>query len=192
MWTALARSTGIVATILMLAALAWGFLFTAHETGRRLRPAWWLDLHNWLGGLALVFTVAHIVVAWADPAAGIGVLEALVPAASSVNRWPITWGVIAAYLMAAAVFTTWPRRWHNRQAWRIVHLGTVVAAALAVIHGVQLGTDAPQWWYLAGVVILVGGSTYPLGLRLFGQWRPRHSQPAPSQHPPSPNDDVAH
>ncbi len=44
----------------------WGLLFSARETGTRLRPAWWLDLHKWLGGLALVFTAVHLVVAFAD------------------------------------------------------------------------------------------------------------------------------
>ena len=57
----LSRATGIVAAVLAVAALAWGFLFSARETGTRDRPAWWLDLHNWLGGLALIFTIAHIV-----------------------------------------------------------------------------------------------------------------------------------
>jgi hypothetical protein len=45
MWY-LTRSTGIVATLLAAAALVWGFLFSARATGRRLRPNWWLDLHN--------------------------------------------------------------------------------------------------------------------------------------------------
>ena len=52
MWY-LSRATGIVATVLAVAALVWGFLFSARETGNRFRPAWWLDLHNWLGGSAL-------------------------------------------------------------------------------------------------------------------------------------------
>ena len=65
------RSTGIVATVLMLASLAWGFLFSARETGTRLRPAWWLDLHKGLGGLAVVFTVVHLVAAFADTDLGV-------------------------------------------------------------------------------------------------------------------------
>ena len=56
----------------MLASLAWGFLFSARETGTRLRPAWWLDLHKGLGGLALIFTVVHLVAAFADSDLGVG------------------------------------------------------------------------------------------------------------------------
>ena len=46
MWWYLTRATGIVATVLAVAALVFGFLFSARETGNRRRPNWWLDLHN--------------------------------------------------------------------------------------------------------------------------------------------------
>ncbi len=36
--------------VLVVVALLWGFLFSSRATGTRLRPNWWLDLHNWLGG----------------------------------------------------------------------------------------------------------------------------------------------
>ena len=49
----LTRSTGIVAAVLSVAALVWGLFFSARNTGTRLRPNWWLALHNWLGGLTV-------------------------------------------------------------------------------------------------------------------------------------------
>ena len=134
----LTRSTGIVAMVLMVASLLWGFLFSSRATGKRLRPNWWLDLHNWLGGLALVFTGAHIAAALLDTDSGIGVLEVLVPG-TATDAWAITWGVIAAYLTAVVVFTTWPRRWKNRRWWRIVHLLSVLGTALALLHSYQSG-----------------------------------------------------
>ena len=103
----LSRATGIVATVLVVAALIWGFLFSARATGNRRRPNWWLDLHNWLGGLALALTGVHIVTALLDTTAGIGLLETIVPGTGSTA---LAWGVLATYLIAAAVFTTWPRR----------------------------------------------------------------------------------
>lgn len=50
LWFNLSRATGIVATILAVAALVWGFFFSARNFGDKYKPAWWLDLHNWLGG----------------------------------------------------------------------------------------------------------------------------------------------
>ena len=167
----LTRSTGIVAMSLMVAALVWGFLFSARATGKRLRPNWWLDLHNWLGGLALVFTGLHIAASVIDADSGISLLDVFVP---DPDAWAITWGVIATYLTAAAVFTTWPRRWKNRRWWRVVHLLSVVGTALALVHGYQSGTDAARLAVRVGMVIAVALSTYGLGLRL-STVRPRRS-----------------
>src|SRR5260221_1660402 len=95
-----ARATGIVATALAVAALVWGFFFSARNMGVRRRPAWWLDLHNWLGGLALAMTGAHLVAVYLDPGSAIGATKLFVPGATP---FAITSGVIAAYLVAITV-----------------------------------------------------------------------------------------
>lgn len=163
----LTRSTGIVATLLAVAALAWGFFFSARATGTRLRPAWWLDLHNWLGGAALAFTGVHIGASWLDSTSGIGVAQVFVPN-TAADPWSITWGVVAAYLFAVVVFTTWPRRWANRTGWRIVHLTSVAGVALALLHAFQSGSDATRLAFKAGLVMCAAVSVYALGLRAFG------------------------
>lgn len=164
---ALVRSTGIVAAALTVLALLWGFLFSSRETGTRMRPAWWLDLHNWLGGLALAFTGAHVFISWIDSPSAIGVRQIFVPSPSGAG-WAIPWGVIAAYLLAISVFTTWPRRLANRRWWRVLHLGSVVATGLALLHGYQSGSDAGSRWFQGGLIVLASVSTYGLGLRVFG------------------------
>ncbi len=166
MWY-LTRSSGVVAALLIVAALLWGFLFSARETGERLRPAWWLDLHNWLGGLALIFTGVHVVASVLDSTSGIGLLQVLVPGTAELDGWAIGWGVIATYLLAIVVFTTWPRRLGNRRWWRVLHLTSVVATALALLHSYQSGTDTSRLVFLIGLLGAVAVATYGLGLRLF-------------------------
>ncbi|MGB5755758.1 MAG: ferric reductase-like transmembrane domain-containing protein [Acidimicrobiales bacterium] len=166
MWY-LTRSSGVVAAVLMVAALLWGFLFSSRETGKRLRPAWWLDLHNYLGGLSLVFVAIHIVASMLDANSGIGLKEIFVPG-SAADGWAIGWGVLATYALVVVVFTTWPRRLANRFWWRVIHVTSVPATALALLHGYQSGSDASQLWFRAGLLVAVGVSTYALGLRLFG------------------------
>ena len=180
MWY-LTRSTGIVATLLAVAALVWGFLFSARATGRKLRPNWWLDLHNWLGGLALTFVGVHIVTSVLDSGSGIGLLQVVVPATAKFGAWAIGWGVIASYLFALAVFTTWPRRLGNRRWWRVLHLGSVAGVALALVHAYQSGSDAYRTVFKAGIVVTSAISTYALGLRLFSYLgRRRASASSPS------------
>ena len=171
----LTRATGIVATVLAVASMAWGFLFSARATGSRRRPNWWLDLHNWLGGAALVFTVAHIATAYLDRDTGLAIAEVFVPGIASSQRLALAWGVIATYLFTAAVLTSWPTRLFSRRTWRIIHLGSVVGLALAIVHAYQMGTDASATGFRIGTLVVVAIGTYTAGIRLFGLVLGRHA-----------------
>ncbi|MCU1501692.1 MAG: putative rane protein [Ilumatobacteraceae bacterium] len=172
------RSTGIVATVLMLASLAWGFLFSSRETGTRLRPAWWLDMHRGLGGLALVFTAVHVVAAFADPDLGVDLATVFVPGAAQSQTTAFTWGVVAFYGLVVVVFTSWPKMLFRRRTWRTVHLLSVPATALACVHAYQLGSDAHTPAFNVLMPLAVGGAVYPFGLRVWGLALAR-SQEAP-------------
>ena len=164
----LTRATGIVATALMLASLAWGFLFSARETGTRLRPAWWLDLHKGLGGLALVFTGVHLVTAFADSDLGVSLATVFVPGTADTTTAAFTWGVLAFYGLAIAVFTSWPKMLFRRRTWRMVHLLSVPATALAGVHAYQLGSDAHSAAFRVLMPLAVGCAVYALGIRVWG------------------------
>lgn len=167
-WWYLSRSTGIVATVVAVAALVWGFFFSARNTGSRRRPAWWLDLHNWLGGLALVFTAAHLLTVYVHHAAAIGLLQVLVPWTAAFGRWAIAWGVIATYLLTIVVFTSWPSKRLRPGLWRAVHLSSVAGVALAGVHAFQIGSDAGEWLFRAGLVALAAFFVYATAVRLLG------------------------
>ena len=169
------RSTGIVATVLAVAALVFGFFFSSRNTGRRRRPAWWLDLHNWLGGLTLTFTVGHVVAAYLDSNSEIGLLQILVPGTAPSARWPITWGVVATYLFALTVFTSWPRKRLRPRLWRAVHLTSVVGVALAGLHAYQSGTDATTVAFEAGLVAAAACAVYALCVRVLAKFVPQRS-----------------
>jgi predicted ferric reductase len=161
------RSTGVVATLLAVAALVFGFFFSARNTGDRRRPAWWLDLHNWLGGLALAFTIVHIIATFLNENSGIGILQIIVPGTAPHEAWAISWGVIATYLLAITVFTSWPRKRLRPHVWRTVHLTSVVGVALAGLHAFQSGTDARDVLFEAGLVIAAAVGVYALSVRVL-------------------------
>jgi hypothetical protein len=165
-WSALTRASGIVATVLIVAALAGGLLFSARATGRRRRPNWWLDLHNYLGGLTLGFTVVHIVAAYCDRLNGIGVVQVLVPLTASGWAWGITWGVLATYVSGAVVFTSWPRKRLSRRGWLLVHLTSIPGTIMAAAHAWMVGSDRDGRWFQALLALLAGLAVYPAVLRL--------------------------
>jgi hypothetical protein len=162
---ALTRASGLVAAVVCAVGLVSGFLFSARETGERRRPAWWLDLHQGLGGLGLVAVAVHIVVSLLDSGAGVGVADALVPGVAPIQRWALGWGVIGAYLIAGAVLTTWPRRIANRRLWRGIHLASTLGMVLALVHGYQMGTDATRLLFRVGLLALAAPMTYAVAVR---------------------------
>ncbi|MFN8023440.1 MAG: ferric reductase-like transmembrane domain-containing protein [Acidimicrobiales bacterium] len=168
----LTRSSGIVALVLIVAAVADGLLFSGRNTGRRRRPAWWMDLHRGLGGYALFFTGLHLVTAFGADL-GVGLAEIFVPGAASSSTTAYTLGVLALYGIAATVLSSWPKRRLRRRTWHLVHVLSLPAAVAAGVHAYQLGTDARTTWYTLLTLCLVAVGSYPLALRLIGVARKR-------------------
>jgi sulfoxide reductase heme-binding subunit YedZ len=172
----LTRASGIVALVLIVAAIADGLVFSGREAGRkRLRPAWWLDLHRGLGGYALIFTGLHVLTAFGSDI-GVGIAQIFVPNASSTSTTAFTLGVLAMYGMLVSVFTTWPKRLLPRSVWHVVHLLAFPVAVMTGVHAYLLGTDARASWYTMLTLVLVAVVMYPVGLRLTGSYRRRRAQ----------------
>lgn len=167
-WWFLTRSTGIVAAALSVASLAWGFFFSSRTMGSRLRANWWLALHNWLGGMTLVFVVAHIAVSWLDEAQALRLVDLVVPSAEV--GWSIGYGVVAAWLFALVVLpsVTRIRRRLPRRLWHAVHLLAVPAVVLTGIHTALAGTDVTSQVFILGFSTLVAFAVFTLTIRLLG------------------------
>jgi DMSO/TMAO reductase YedYZ heme-binding membrane subunit len=179
----LTRASGVVAMVLIIAAIADGLIFSGRAAGRKhLRPAWWLDLHRGLGGYALIFTGLHVLTAFGADI-GVGIEQIFVPNTAGFDPTAFTLGVVAMYLMAIAVFTTWPRRLLPRKLWHVVHLLAIPVAVLTGIHAYLLGTDAKASWYTVLTLALVAVVMYPVGLRLSGIYQRRQKAALPPETP---------
>lgn len=164
----LTRSTGIVAAVLSVVALMWGLFFSSRSTGTRLRPNWWLALHNWLGGLTFAFIGLHMLTAYLDSESGLSLSDVFVP--SGEVGWAIGWGVVSFWLFALVVLPSVARvrRRLPRTAWHAVHLLAVPATVLGLVHAFQAGSDSTASYFTRGLALLVGLSVYPLSIRLIG------------------------
>jgi hypothetical protein len=75
---------------------------------------------------------------------------------------------VATYLFAIAVFTSWPRRRFARRTWRVLHLGSVIGVALAMLHAQQMGTEAGTRAFRIGLLVLFGFGMFTLSMRVLG------------------------
>ncbi len=169
LWWYVSRSTGLVATALAVGSLVFGFLFSARQTGKRLRPAWWLDLHNWLGGLALAFTAIHMLaVIFAD--LGYGLVDVLVPGTSTDSTLAVTLGVLGFYGIAIASVTAWRRvrSRMSRAVWHTLHLVSIPAVAFGGLHAYLMGTDAGSRAFVLFIVLAAVAGSYAAALRITG------------------------
>jgi len=146
-WWFVARSSGIIAWALLTLSVCWGLLLSTRLLSRRVSPAWLLDLHRHLGGLAVVFTGIHLVGLVADSYVTFGWAEIFIPMASSWKPGAVAFGVVAFYLLLAIEATSLAMRRLPRSLWRWVHRSSFVLFGFATYHGIAAGTDAGNAWY---------------------------------------------
>jgi DMSO/TMAO reductase YedYZ heme-binding membrane subunit len=100
-----------------------------------------LDLHRFLGGLALAFTGIHLAGLWLDSYVRFDVADLLVPFASSWRPLAVAWGVVGLYLLLAVELTSLARRRLPYRLWRRLHLGAFPLLAAGTAHLLTAGTD---------------------------------------------------
>jgi predicted ferric reductase len=154
----IARASGLVGWGLLAAATLWGLALSTKVLGPRPRPNWLLDLHRWLGGIALVFTGVHVTALLADTYVHFGLASLLVPFASSWHPLAVAWGVVAFYLLVAVELTSLARAHLPKIVWRRVHFASFLLFVMATIHGLTAGTDTKS--AMARVVAMVVDSVF--------------------------------
>jgi predicted ferric reductase len=154
-WWYATRSAGIVAWILLALSVLWGLALSTKVFGKRPRPNWLLDLHRFLGGLAVVFTAVHIVAILLDTFVNFTVLNVLVPFTGTWHPGAVAWGIVAMYALAAVEITSLLRNRLSKRAWRSTHYLSFPLFALATIHALTAGTDRHTFLLRAALAISV-------------------------------------
>ena len=171
-----ARATGIVTWGLIVASMAWGFLYATRVLGRRARPWWMLGVHRFLGALAVVFVIVHVIAIVADSYTSFGLVDVLVPFASAWKPIPVALGIVGMYLLATVEITSLLQRHLPRPVWRQIHIASYGLFAFATLHALSAGTDVRT--------VLVGGVAFGVGVAvalfalLSWVWR---AEPRPSR-----------
>ncbi len=162
-WTWLAiRASGVTAWGLLTAVVLWGILLKTQLLGRLASPMRLLDLHRWLGAIALGFLVLHMALLMVDTFMKFTVWQILVPGLAPNQALAYGLGTIAFWLLVPVSFLGRLRakmglagnRWFKN-----AHLIAYAAWPIATAHYVLAGTDALSAWSLgllfAGTALIV-------------------------------------
>jgi predicted ferric reductase len=186
-----ARAAGIVAWALLSAAVIWGLLLSTRLLRGRPTPRWLLDLHRFLGGLAVTFTAVHIGGVVGDSYLHFGAADLLVPFASSWRPGAVALGVVGLWLLLAVELTSLLMRRLPRRLWHSIHMSSYLLFWTATLHGLLAGTDSRHVLYVLAtnsVVALVLFLTLVRSLaspRRARSARARAHTPAPAPGSPT-------
>lgn len=161
-WWYLTRAAGIVAWLMLTASVIWGIVLSTKAFPEHRRPAWLLDLHRWLGGLAVSFTAIHLGALVADNYVHFGLADLTVPFASSWKPGAIALGVVAMWLLVAVEATSLAMKRLPRRIWRWIHLSSYGVFLLVSLHAAFAGTDRTHWLYqvtAVGTIVAVAWAT---------------------------------
>lgn len=177
-----ARSTGITAWALITLAVVWGLLLSTRILQGHPTPKWLLDLHRFLGALAVVFTGMHLAGLVADNYAHFGLTDLLVPFASDWQPGAVALGIAAFYLLLAVEISSLLMRRIPRVWWRRIHATSFVAFWATTLHAVTAGTDGSNRLLVAAYLASAAAVTFLTAYRILagrGGARARASRPTP-------------
>jgi sulfoxide reductase heme-binding subunit YedZ len=141
------RSSGLLAYLFLSAAAVLGIVLS-----RRVSTQWPRfaveEVHRFVAILAGVFIAIHGFAIAVDTFVPHSPADLVVPFAWSYHRFATGLGVIAGELLAAVGLTNLLRKRIGFRRWRKAHYLTFPAWTAATLHGMLVGTDRAQGWFM--------------------------------------------
>jgi DMSO/TMAO reductase YedYZ heme-binding membrane subunit len=148
-----ARAGGLVAWGLATASVVWGLALSTKLAKRRPWPAWLLDMHRFLGALAVVFTVVHVGAVLLDSYTNFSLAAVFVPFVATWHPTAVAWGIVAFYALVAVEVTSLLKPRIGRTWWRRTHYLSFALFAFSTLHAVMAGTDTRSALVLTALAV---------------------------------------
>lgn len=152
------RGTGIVLLVLMTLSVVLGILSARSRAGRGTPGFVRNVVHRNVALLSVAMLTVHVVSAVVDSYVDIRWWDAVVPWGGLYQPLWLGLGALAFDLLLAITLTSLLRTRLPHAAWRFVHWASYLAWAIAVVHGLGIGTDSDATWSVmitAGCVVAV-------------------------------------
>jgi sulfoxide reductase heme-binding subunit YedZ len=167
------RAAGITALLLCTVSLTLGLAMATRVMPRAFSRVNTRLLHEALSIGALVMIAFHGFGLLLDPYLRPGLVGVVVPFAARYRPVATAAGQIAAYGIAALALSYYARDRLGTRRWRSAHRWITGFWALALVHGLVIGTDRSAWWFLAALGLPMVPAVFYLLARLDPQPRSR-------------------
>jgi DMSO/TMAO reductase YedYZ heme-binding membrane subunit len=190
MWVLL-RAAGIGAYVALWLAVVWGLVATTGVVKSRISKPSANHFHAFVATTGLVLLGVHLGLLLIDTYMPFTVSDVFIPMRSTFRPVAITAGVLAMYGMVLLIVSSWMRSKLSTRLWRAIHLLSVPAFVLALLHGVFTGTDTERPWMVAMYAVTGVIAFFLVVVRgLTADYRPprpaapvRTSKPEPATSP---------
>ncbi len=149
------RSTGVVSIVLLTVTTVLGVLAIGGRPAGRVPRFVTQAFHRNVALLSVLLLVVHLVTAVLDEFVEIRWYEVFIPFVGSYEPLWVGFGAIATDLMIVVVVTSLFRTRMNHNLWRGLHVTTYGLWALAIGHGIGVGTDMTESMWLLTVVCAI-------------------------------------
>ncbi|HEY8300868.1 MAG TPA: hypothetical protein VIG48_03125 [Jatrophihabitans sp.] len=145
----IARGAGLAALVLLTVATGLGALMTGR--GRSSTRIVWNYMHRVTTGVGLTALALHLGAILADSYAHVGWVASLVPFTSAFRPNWVGLGTVAVYIFLLVGALGFARgriaaSAAGARAWRWLHGLGYLGWGMAMVHGLQSGTDSGQSW----------------------------------------------
>ncbi len=159
MWWYITRAAGLVGYILLWLSTAWGLAVSSKIFDPFLMRNYTYDFHQFLSLLAIGFILVHLAVLTLDHYLPFSVIQILAPFVSTYRPLWVGIGIVSFYLTLLVTVTFYIRNRIGVQAFRVIHVLSLVAYIGATLHGIYAGTDSSlvtvQWLYKGSFLTVV-------------------------------------
>jgi predicted ferric reductase len=159
MWWYITRAAGLIGYILLWLSTAWGLAVSSKIFDPLLMRNYTYDFHQFLSLLSIGFILLHLTVLTFDHYLPFSAIQILVPFTSTYRPLWVGIGVISFYLILLVTVTFYIRQKIGIQAFRVIHILSMVAYIGATLHGIYAGTDSTlvtvQWLYKGSFLSVV-------------------------------------
>ncbi len=185
-WWYVTRAAGLTSYILLWLSMVWGMAISTRIFAPAVEGTYSYDFHEFLSLLGLGFVLLHVVVLAVDKFLPFSVWQMLVPFTDTYRPLWVGLGIIGFYIFLLVTVTFYMRQSIGPQAFRSIHILSLLGYLGATLHGLFAGTDSAlpitRLIYAGTFLVVVFLTAYWLVMRALN--RPAPKVPAPAPMPP--------
>jgi predicted ferric reductase len=167
-WWYVTRAAGLTAYFLLWLSMVWGMGISTKIFHSAVDGTYTYDFHEFLSLLGLGFVILHVVVLMLDQYLPFSIAQVLIPFIDPYRPLWVGLGIIGFYLLLLVTVTFYIRSQIGTQAFRSIHVISLLGYLGATLHGLYAGTDSAlpvtKLLYIGTLLVVVFLTVYWLVL----------------------------